>query len=232
VVADLLVTGTDTGIGKTVVAAALVLALRERGIKAAGFKPVETGIRPGEAADSEVLMAASAMDLRELRPILRLSEALAPAVAADRAGAAVDPAEVESRVRALRAAGFRVVVEGAGGAVVPLAWGYTALDLAVRTGLEAVVVARAGLGTLNHVALTLEALGRRHVPVRGVVLNGRGDPPDVAEATNPEALARICPGVLIVSVPRQPRSTPLDAARAIVPLLGPLLGRTAGPAGD
>ncbi len=81
---------------------------------------------------------------------------------------------------------------------------------------------RAGLGTLNHVALTLEALARGQVPVRGVVLNLRGDPPDLAEATNPATLARLCPGVRMVVLPRVATPTPLNAARALVPLVAPL----------
>jgi len=109
-----------------VVAAALVLALRQRGVRAVGFKPVETGVVPQEAADSEVLAAATTVDLDLLRPLLRLPEALAPAVAAERAGVALDPKVLESRIHALRAAGYTLVVEGAGGLLVPLAWGYTA----------------------------------------------------------------------------------------------------------
>jgi dethiobiotin synthetase len=85
------------------------------------------------------------------------------------------------------------------------------------------VVARAGLGTLNHVALTLEALARREVPVLAVLLNGRGDSPDLAETTNPAALARMAPDVPVVVLPRQKTSTPLGVARALVPLLVPLL---------
>jgi dethiobiotin synthetase len=107
--------------------------------------------------------------------------------------------------------------------LVPLAWGYTALDLAVRMGLEAVVVGRAGLGTLNHVALTVGALRSRGVRMRGIVLNGRGDPPDLAEATNPSALARLVPEIPIVVVPRHATSDPLEAARRSVASLGPLL---------
>jgi dethiobiotin synthetase len=222
-VADLLVTGTDTGVGKTVVAAALVMALRQIGARAIGWKPVETGIAPDEIADSEVLAVASGSRLPLAAPLLRLPEPLAPAVAAERAGVTVEPAAFEERLRALRAAGHTVVVEGAGGALVPLAWGYTALDLAAREGLTAVVVARPGLGTLNHVALTLEALDRRGIPVLSVVLNGRGDPPDLAEATNPGALARLCPGVPISVLPRQATKTPLGVARACAPILLPLL---------
>ena len=188
-------------------------------MRAVGFKPVETGISGDEATDSFVLAAASGLDQPLLHPLLRLPEPLAPAVAAERAGLAFDPDAAVSRIHALRAAGYSLVVEGAGGLLVPLAWRFTALDLAVRSGLDAVVVARAGLGTLNHIALTLEALARRKVRVQAVVLNGRGDPPDLAEATNPAALARLFPEARVVVLPRQTTTTPLETARAIAPLL-------------
>lgn len=221
--ADLLVTGTDTGVGKTVVAAALVMAFRQIGAKAIGFKPAETGIRAAEISDSEVLAVASGTASPLVAPLLRLEEALDPAVAAERAGVAFDPAIAVERVRALRASGHTVVVEGAGGLLVPLAWGYTMVDFAAEVGLTAVVVARAGLGTLNHVALTLEALARRDVPILTVVLNGRGDPPDLAESTNPQALERLAPDVAVVVLPRQKTKTPLGVARALVPSLVALL---------
>jgi dethiobiotin synthetase len=217
-VADLLVTGTDTGVGKTVVAAALLLGLRARGVKAVGFKPAESGIEAGEAADSELLARASGLDEPLARPLLRLAEPLAPAVAADRAGLALDAEAVRARVAALREAGYRLVVEGAGGLAVPLAWGFTALDLAAAAGLSAIVVARAGLGTLNHVCLTAEALRARGVPLAGVVLNGRGDPPDLAEQTNPDVLSRLLPGVRVVVTPRTTGGA-LESARLLQPLL-------------
>ena len=100
-------------------------------------------------------------------PLLQLGEALAPAVAAERAGIALNPDDIESRVGQLRRAGYTVVVEGAGGVMVPLAWDYTALDLAAACDLDAVVVARAGLGTLNHVAMTVMILRSREIPIRG-----------------------------------------------------------------
>jgi len=214
--ADLLVTGTDTDVGKTVVAAAIILGLRQMGIRAVGFKPAETGLAPEAPADSEVLAVASTIDVPLARPLLRRPELLCPAVAADRAGLVLAPQEIEERISALRAAGHFVVVEGTGGILAPLAWGYTVLDLASRMGLEAVVVSRAGLGALNHVSLTVEALRRRDVPIRGVVLNARGEPPDLAEATNPAALERLLPGLKIVTVPRQAPSTPLGVARGSV----------------
>ena len=216
---DLLVTGTDTGIGKTVIAAALVLSRRAAGVDAVGFKPAESGIGEGEVADSAVLAAASGLSEPLADPVARLAEPLAPAVAAERAGVTLDPAAIEARIAALRDAGRSLVVEGAGGLLVPLAWGYTALDLAARVGLHAVVVGRAGLGTLNHVQLTADALARRGVPVRAVVLNGRAPVPDLAEATNPAALRRLLPGVRLLEVPMQDRREPFEAARAIAALL-------------
>lgn len=220
---DLLVTGTDTGVGKTIVAAALVMALRERGVRAIGFKPAETGVEAGELSDSEVLAQASGERTPLADPLLRLAEPLAPAVAADRAGTLLDAQSVDDRIRALRDAGYALVVEGAGGLLVPLAWGYTALDLAARAKLETVVVGRAGLGTLNHLALTVATLRSRDVPIRGIVLNGWGPAPDLAEATNPAALARLLPGIPVVVIPRHDEADTLQIARASVPLVAPLL---------
>jgi dethiobiotin synthetase len=219
-VTDYLVTGTDTGVGKTVIAAGLILALRAAGLRAVGFKPVESGIDDGEPADSEILREASGVDEPLARPLLRLAEPLAPAVAAERAGQRLDPAVVQQRITALRAGGYSVVVEGAGGVTVPLAWGYTVLDLAARTGLSAIVVARAGLGTLNHIVLTVDALQRHGIGVRAVVLNGRSASPDLAESTNPAVLDRLLPGVRLASLPRQPAGmATLEIARTAV---GPL----------
>ena len=201
---DLLVTGTDTGVGKTVIAVALVTALRRRGVRAIGFKPVETGLTPGQSSDSELLARASDESHPLAAPLLQLPEALAPAVAADRAGVALDPDQIESRIAQLRAAGYTVVVEGAGGVMVPLAWNYSVLDLAQACDLDAVVVGRAGLGTLNHVAMTVMMLRSREIAIRGVVLNGRGTTPDLAEETNPVALGRMLYGLRIIELPRRP----------------------------
>lgn len=213
---DLLVTGTDTGVGKTVIAAAVVTALRARGVRAIGFKPAETGIEPGQDRDSDVLARASGPREALAAPLLQLAEPLAPAVAADRAGAEMNPRDLEARIAQLRAAGYTLVVEGAGGVMVPLAWGYTVLDLACACDLEAIVVARPGLGTLNHVAMTVAVLHARGIPVRGVVLNGRSTAPDLAEATNPAALARMLGAIRVVEIPRQSPGDPITAAAVLV----------------
>lgn len=217
---DLLVTGTDTGVGKTVIAAAAVLALRERGVRAIGFKPAETGVTDSELSDSQVLAEASGVDEPLALPLLRLAEPLTPALAAERAGSRLDRREVGDRLRALWAEGYTLVVEGAGGLLAPLDWGFTSLDLAAEHLLDVLVVARAGLGTLNHVLLTVEAIERRHVGLAGVVLNGAGDPPDLAERTNPDALARLRPDLRLLSLPRVSGADALDAARVLAPFLG------------
>ena len=247
---DVLVTGTDTGVGKTMIAAALVKALRARAVRAIGFKPVETGVEEGRPSDSDLLARVSADATPLTRPLLQLSEPLAPAVAAERAGVLVQPEDIEKRIDMLRRAGYCVVVEGAGGVLVPLAWEkgagllfrgerpkqepgpfFTVVDLAERCGLEAIIVARAGLGTLNHVALTVAMLRARKIPIRGIVLNGRASPgsdprtvpgsdPDLAEATNPAALARMVVDIVIVEVPLHSGSDPIEAT---VPHLGPLI---------
>ena len=213
---DLLVTGTDTDVGKTVIAAALVTALRACGVRALGFKPVETGVGAGEQSDSEVLAQASGEHHLLAHPLLQLPEALAPAVAAERAGVVLDPDAIEDRVRQMRHEGYTLVVEGAGGVMVPLAWGYTVLDLAQACDFDAVVVARAGLGTVNHVAMTVTMLRSREIPIRGVVLNGRSAAPDLAESTNPATLSRMLLGVRVVEVPRDPSGAPVEAAARII----------------
>ena len=230
---DILVTGTDTGIGKTVIAAALVKALRARGVRALGFKPAETGLEEGHPADSELLARASGETTALATPLLQLAEPLAPAIAADRAGTQIHPEDIENRIELLRRAGYSLVVEGAGGVMVPLTWarlkaGYrpAVLDLAERCGLAAIVVARAGLGTLNHVAMTVAMLRARNIPVKGVVLNRRTPSTDLAEATNPAALARMLPDVLIIEVPCHMDSDVVDAT---VPYLGPFLPDPKGP---
>jgi dethiobiotin synthetase len=215
-VRDLLVTGTDTGVGKTVIAAALVTALRARGVRAIGFKPAETGSDSGQPADSDILAAASGVRTPLARPLLQLAEPLAPAVAAERANVVLNPDEVESRIAQLRQAGYTVVVEGAGGVLVPLAWDYTVLDLAQVCHLDAIVVARPGLGTLNHAAMTAMILRARQIPIRGVVLNGRAPTPDLAESTNPAALARMLRDIRIVEVPHEHAGDPVHSAARIV----------------
>src|SRR5688572_5681431 len=198
------------------IAAALVTALRARGVRTLGFKPAETGVGADQQTDSDVLADASGERNALAQPLLQLAEALAPAIAAERAGVTLDPDDIEARIRQLRQDGYVLVVEGAGGVMVPLSWGYTVLDLAHACDLDAVVVARAGLGTLNHVVMTVMMLRAHQIPVRGIVLNGRNVEPDLAESTNPYALSRMLHGVRIVEVPYDPSGAPITAAAGLI----------------
>ena len=169
------VTGTDTGVGKTVLAAALAAALRADGVDVAAFKPAVTGTdepEDGRPADHDLLAAAAGRPAEEVTPH-RFGPAVSPHLAAELAGTALDPAALVAAARALRAE--VVVAEGVGGLLVPLTLGYTIRDLAVDLGWPVVVAARPGLGTINHSLLTVEsartsspaARGRAHAVARG-----------------------------------------------------------------
>jgi dethiobiotin synthetase len=188
------VTGTDTGVGKTVVAAALARAEREAGGRVAYCKPVQTGLRPGEPGDADYVAAAGV----PVSEGMRLEEPLAPAVAAERAGIKIDVDALASWCRHQSEAVDVLLVEGAGGLLVPLSGELTMADLAARLGAELVVATRPGLGTLNHTALTLEAARTRDLPVAGLVVCGWPQQPGVTETTNLERLAAMAPVLGVV----------------------------------
>lgn len=188
----LFVTATDTGVGKTEVACAIVRSARAAGLDVVGMKPAQAGLVPGEASDAERLRAAAA-GVEPLEAICPYSFAapLAPAVAARLEGRAVALERILEAARALAARHEAVLVEGAGGLLVPLTERETYADLAVALGLPALVVARAGLGTVNHVALTVEALRARGVPLAGIVLNRTGAADDPSVPYNAAEIARL-----------------------------------------
>ena len=200
------VTGTDTGVGKTVAAAALARAEREAERTVSYGKPVQTGLAPGETGDADFVAAAAGVAAVEG---LRLAEALAPAVAADRAGIKIDVDALVSWCRHQADGVDVLLVEGAGGLLAPLAGDVTMADLALRLEAEDVVVAtRAGLGTLNHTALTLEAARARGLSVAGLVVGGWPAEPGVTETTNLERLAAMAPVLGLI-----PFVAGLDTAR-------------------
>lgn len=191
------VTGTDTGVGKTVASAWLAAAAREAGRSVRYVKPVQTGLAPGASGgDADFVRAATGVQADEL---LRFAEPLAPAVAAERAGTPIDFGGLFSEVRALADACEELIVEGAGGLLVPLAGDQMMADLAAALDAELIVVARPGLGTLNHTALTLEAARRRSLTVGGLVVCGWPDAPGLAERTNLERLGAMAP--ILATIP-------------------------------
>lgn len=193
--AGVLVTGTDTGVGKTVVSAALIAAARREGLAVRPLKPVLTGSEESEVEPDHALLGRLAGIPAQEVTLFAFPFPASPHLASALAGAPLDAAEVERRSRAaIEAAlgrGESVVVEGVGGLLVPLANRYTLADLAVALSLPVVVVARAELGTINHTLLTLEAARRRGLQVAGVVLNRFPQRPGPIEADNLRTVATL-----------------------------------------
>jgi dethiobiotin synthetase len=192
---SLFITGTDTGVGKTVVAAALAVAFRRRELRVGVLKPVESGC-PTEGGrprplDALFLRDASgcAAPLETINPYA-LSEPLAPALAAERAGIAIDLGRIEQCFQTLAASHDIVLVEGAGGVLSPLYGDLTMLDIAIRLALPVLIVAANVLGVINHSALTVGAIEQRGLRVLGIVLNDRCAERDSATGTNEGALRR------------------------------------------
>ena len=185
----LLVTGTDTGIGKTTVSARLAATLAATGARVAYWKPVETGIPAGEPAADGGEVARVAGGSVTVRTTLRLPEPLAPAVAAARAGTAVDLRRLDEDLAALRAGHDWLIVEGAGGWLVPVTPEATWRELAIRWSLPVLLVVGNRLGCLSHAFLTAESIAAAGRPLVGWVLNALTAEPGVAEATNRTALA-------------------------------------------
>jgi len=215
----LFITGTDTGVGKTVVTAALAIVLRRRGLDVGVMKPVATGcIRRREGLVSEdaefLAQAADAPEsLDEIAPI-RLAESLAPTVAAARAGRPLDLEPMWAAWRRLSMAHEIMLVEGIGGILCPVTPTESVADLARRFGLPVLVVARATLGTINHTALTVEAARARGLKVAGIVINRYDrDREDVAQLTAPDEIQRVTGATVLGLVPDD-KST--DFAKAAV----------------
>lgn len=162
---NVFVTGTDTGVGKTVIATMLA-----RGTGAHYWKPVQTGASEGTDADfARAWLGAE----RVLPETYRFDPPVSPHLAAEWAGATID---LQRCMTVFRSAPRPLVIEGAGGVLVPLGREASMIDLIVRLGVAAVVVASTRLGTINHTLLTLEALRARAVPVCGVIMNGTLEP--------------------------------------------------------
>ncbi len=200
----LFVTGTDTGVGKSVVAAAICAALAARGERVAAFKPAVTGLDepPGEWPHDHHLLAAVAnagQSPEEVAPY-RFGPAVSPHQAAERAGAALEPRRILAAAAQAATSADVLVVEGVGGVLVPLTTTYLVRDLAVALGLPMVVVSRPGLGTINHTLLTVEALRAVALEVEEIVLTPWRERPSPLERDNRRSLERLS-GFRVTALP-------------------------------
>lgn len=201
------ITGTDTGVGKTVVAAALVAYLRSTGLDVGVMKPVHTGCRLSRSRsmgeDTRLLMrAAGSQDPPEMITPYCLRHPLAPWAASRMEGVRIRASVLLRAYRELCRRHPYLIVEGIGGLAVPITARMTVLDLAQRFGLPLLVVARPGLGTLNHTRLTIEYAKIRKVPVKGIILNEtERRRSGLAERTNPALLEVLCKTPVLGKIP-------------------------------
>lgn len=184
----LVITGTDTGVGKTVATAALACHARLAGIDVAVCKPVQTG----SPRDDDLADVARLSGVVKLHGSWRYPEPLAPVAAAQRACMPL-PTRAELVTSVADVDASLTLVEGAGGLLVELGDGVTLRDVARDLAAPVLIVVAAGLGTLNHTALTLEALTAKGVSCAGLVIGAWPADPGIAEQGNREALADLAP---------------------------------------
>lgn len=216
----LFVTGTDTGVGKSVLSACLLAAMAADGEPVRAFKPVVTGLdeppADGWPPDHELLGLAAGMPAREVSPWL-FGPALSPHLAAELAGATIDPRGLLAA--AVRAGdGATLVAEGVGGLLVPITPDLLVRDLAADLGLPLVIAARPGLGTISHTLMTLEAARARGLRIAAVVLTPWGASADRIERSNLETIARLgAVEVHTLSPVSEPRREELARAGGALP---------------
>jgi dethiobiotin synthetase len=203
------ITGTDTGVGKTLVAAALAVCFKQRGQDVGVMKPIETGHGDKDAAESDAARLCTAAGMTEpvetISPY-RFSDPLAPLDAARRAGTVIHMGTIVAAFHALAARHSLMLIEGAGGVRVPISEKADMRDLIEQLGLPVIVVGRAAIGGINHVLLTVEALARRQIAIAAIVLNQTKSGPTT-----------------IVEGMQQSSTLALLRERSGVPVVGPLL---------
>ena len=214
----LLITGTDTGVGKTWVGRALGNALVTVGRRVVAIKPVEIGCCDATALHEDgALLAAASGQVEPRSALYRFSAPLPPAIAADAAGETIDLDAMLLRLEALSTGAQVVLVEGVDGLLAPMTWEWTVVDLARALGASALVVAADRRGTINHTLLTLGALELAGLEVAGVVLTAP-ETPDPSTGTNAAAIARLAGIDRVVTVPRL--ADPAAAAGDVQPVIG------------
>jgi dethiobiotin synthetase len=196
----LFITATDTGVGKSILSAALIAAIAAEGRPVRAYKPAVTGLEDAEEiaargawpADHALLAGLAGMTPEAVSP-LRYGPAVSPHLAAELAGERIEPQAMIAAAHAVAAseAGATTIVEGVGGLLTPLAEDFTVCDLALALGLPTVIAARPGLGTINHTLLTLAAARAAGLDVRAVVLTPWPERPTTMQLSNRATIARL-----------------------------------------
>jgi len=199
------ITGTDTGVGKTAVTAGLAAYLKQRGINVGIMKPVQTGSEKNShgLVSTDALFAmrvAEVFDEMELVSPYRLEPPLAPRIAAELTGTVIEPVKINHAYRELCKRRDFMLVEGAGGIMVPVTGRFLMADLIKMFNLPALIVARPGLGTVNHTLLTVEYAKSRGIHVAGIIINGLNESEaGPAEKTNPGLIEELS-GIPVIGI--------------------------------
>jgi dethiobiotin synthetase len=198
------VTGTDTGVGKTLVTAALARHFCIKGLNVGVMKPIETGVINPEKLGSDATLlrwAAASTDAAGTISPYRFAKALAPCQAAKAAKALIDIESIVNACHSLRLSKDILLIEGAGGLMVPIRGGYIMADLAKSMGTSLLVVTHPRLGTLNHTLLTTFAARAMGLQLNGFIINRMPEVPDEAEQEAPHLLASLASADLIGVLP-------------------------------
>ncbi len=202
---SLFITGTDTEIGKTTAAALLALLYKQAGVSVTYMKPVQSGsARAGTklySQDADFVSGIAGLSIDKINNPYKFAAVLSPYLAASQVKKVISLEKILADFYKLQSNYEAVIVEGAGGLMTPLTKDYLISDLAAKMDLPLIVVAKAGLGTLNHTKLTVEAARRRGINVAGIVVNKFPAHPDQAAATNVSELERLTDVPVILKIP-------------------------------
>lgn len=200
----LFITGTDTGVGKTTIAAAIALAMKRRGLNVGVMKPLQSG----PDSDADILMAAAEVDDdKSLVVPYSFKDPVAPTFAARLDGVSIDLDLIRTAYTKLASRHEPMIVEGAGGIMVPLIENkkesYLFSDLAAEFKLKTIIVARPGLGTVNHSLLTIEHARKKGLHVACIIINGYPENPGLSEENNPSMIEDLSalPVILVRDLP-------------------------------
>lgn len=205
------VTGTDTDVGKTVIAAGLAGLFKQKGLKVAVMKPIQTGAikRTGKliSLDIELMIKTSGIneDINLLNPYC-LEPPVAPLVASQITGVKIDIKKILTAYAKLKSRYEIVIVEGAGGLLVPILSNYLMIDLIKDLDLPILIVAKPSLGTINHTLLTIRESQAQGIHVLGVVINGlKEDEAGICERTNPQLIENLSKVPVLGIIPYDPQ---------------------------
>lgn len=215
----LFVTGTGTGVGKSIVSTAIVHALRADGLRVGAFKPVVTGLAEPDAVwpmDHELLAAATGWQARDSVTPITFGPAVSPHLAAEQAGSKIDSAALLAAYEAVAEQSDVTVCEGVGGLMVPLSTDppYCVLDLVKTLALPVVVATHPGLGTISDTRLTVDRLRAEGLKVASVVLSGWPAEPTEIQTSNKDTIATLT-GLPVATMPIVEPSTVAEAASTL-----------------